>query len=743
MKHIVPLAVLFASLPLIAAQPPSANTAIVLPGLHENGVDLSGSAVSSQDVIDWEINHSDLVFGSYADTADNQRTQAVGYMYNQKLEMNSNWLEHELREKAEQQGIDFEDLFLHFAEDTVLAEVDKTHGENTILNRKPLIVGYTANEDHAGFWLYQASPWDADVFENFSSGGALYVYHSEPFDRLVLKFSKYAQGGEFWVEYPSSVDGNGKALTWERFTITTDKTLNMTKNQNVIWSVPTDWVRATTHDGSGVSYGGGQYFGSTYLRDGGKLYVARIRWSGSDPEHRPRLKEVKLKNSFQTVKLTDAPTETTDGKTIERWRKVRGFDASADLDGDNYLSWSEYKNRSNKQATARFRWESRVIPFGRMWNQNSSWALTNLANPNYLALMSDYYASIWSEQGLNGAYNDDTNKLLGPNQFHVYSGGRVTELGLVAGSKEADQLYQTQFAKFLKDLSERQSNSLISVNVGTANLLGRHGQQALTEAASLYLREHYIFPSTGFSGYAGIAKYWDNSVFANDGRSVIFQASTRYGRVQYFGNSQENWQQDQYAALAIYYLNSHPELSFFNQWNNGYVYGSDNTSADNFWQSGVPKNMAYQPSTLLAVSLGQPAQQIPEGYEPIPLMLSTETPYLADYTVVGDASQTSVVHADLPEGISHLLPTYTYFLYQSESIVVTGGPEDMVLAREFTKGKVLYRTDFFGKSSDFYQSEPVTVYLDTPMRVVGADGQVGNYVEEVTIGGYQGLFLLY
>lgn len=511
----------------------------------------------------------------------------------------------------------------------------------------------------------------------------------------------------------------------------------------MIWSVPTDWVRATTHDGSGASYGGGQYFGSTYLRDGGKLYVARIRWSGNDPEHRPRLKEVKLKNSFQTVKLTDAPTETTDGKTIERWRKVRGFDASADLDGDNYLSWSEYKNRGNKQATARFRWESRVIPFGRMWNQNSSWALTNLANPNYLALMSDYYASTWSEQGLNGAYNDDTNKLLGPNQFHVYSGGRVAELDVVAGSEAADQLYQTQFAKFLQELSVRQSNSLISVNVGTANLLGRNGQQALTEAASLYLREHYVFPSTGFSGYAGIAKYWDNSVFASDGRSVIFQASTRYGRVQYFGNSQDNWQQDQYAALAIYYLNSHPELSFFNQWNNGYVYGSDNTSADNFWQSGVPKNMAYQPSALLAVDLGLPAQQIPEGYEPIPLMLSTETPYPADYTVVGDASQTSVVHADLPEGISHLLPTYTYFLYQSESTVVTGGPEDMVLAREFTKGKVLYRTDFFGKSRDFYISEPVTVYLDTPMRVVGADGQVGDYVEEVIIGGYQGLFLLY
>ncbi|GAL33379.1 hypothetical protein JCM19240_2075 [Vibrio maritimus] len=661
MKPIVPFAVLFASFTLSAAQYPSANMAIILPGLHENGVDPTGSSISSQEVIEWELNHSDVVFGSYSDAADNQRTQAVGYMYNQKLEMNASWLEHELRERAEQQGINYEDLFLHFAEDTVLAEVDKTHGENTILNRKPMIVGYTANEDHAGFWLYQAPPWDADVFENYASGGALYVYHSEPFDRLVLKFSQYAQGGEFWVEYPSSVDGNGKALTWERFNVTKDKTLNMTKNQNVIWSVPTDWVRATTHDGSGASYGGGQYFGSTYLRDGGKLYVARIRWTGVDPDHRPRLQEVKLKNSFQTVKLTDAPTETIDSKAIERWRKVRGFDESADLNGDDYLSWSEYKNRSNKQATARFRWESRVIPFGRMWNQNSSWALTHLANPNYLTLMNEYYAANWSELGLNGAYNDDTNKLIGPNQFLVYSGGRVAELDLMVGSEAADRLYQTQFAKFLKDLSTLQSGSLISVNVGTANLLGRNGQQALAEAASLYLREHYIFPSTGFSGYAGIAKYWDNSVFAQDGRSVIFQASTRYGRVQYFGHSQENWLLDKYSALAIFYLNSHPDVSYFNQWNSGYVYGSDNTTLDNYWQQNVPKNMAYQPSRLLSVDLGVPAGRVPDGYTPIPLMLSTTTPYLADYTIIGDSSQTSVVHVDLPEGIGHLLPTYTYF----------------------------------------------------------------------------------
>lgn len=517
----------------------------------------------------------------------------------------------------------------------------------------------------------------------------------------------------------------------------------MTKNQNIIWNMPPDWVRATTHDGSGQSYGGGQYFGSTFIRDGGRLYVTRITWQGDNIEHRPRLKEVRLKNSFPTVKPADAPATTADGKTIERWRKVRGFDISADLNGDNYLSNSEYKNRSNKNATARFRWESRVIPFGRMWNQQSSWALTNLSNSEYLQAVHDYYSANWASQGLNGAYNDDTNKLIGPNQFHILSGGNVEELGKVAGTQEAIELYQNQFSNFLKSLSSLESDSLISVNIGTANLYGRNGQSHLLDAASLYLREHYLFPSTGFSGYAGISKFWDNSALARKGKKVIFQATTRYGRVAYFGNSEDNWKNDQYSSLAIYYLNYQFAHSYFNQWNSSYIYGSNNTTADNFWKNGVAKNIAYRPSELLSVDLGTPSDVIPDGYQPISLMLSTQTPSPADYTIIGDSTMNEAVHNDLPDGVAEIDPTYTYFAYRSDRDVVQGGPEEMVLAREFTKGRVLYRTDFHGKNADYFSAPKLTILLEKPMRPVDSNGNIGDYVTQVEIGGYEGLFLLY
>ncbi|MEC7939994.1 MAG: hypothetical protein VX212_05525, partial [Pseudomonadota bacterium] len=111
--------------------------------------------------------------------------------------------------------------------------------------------------------------------------------------------------------------------------------------------------------------------------------------------------------------------------------------------------------------------------------------------------------------------------------------------------------------------------------------------------------------------------------------------------------------------------------------------------------------------------------------------------------IVGKASQPRTDHPDLPNGKVSLLPTHAYFLYQSDKQVVEGGPEDMVIAREFDHGRVLYSTDFYGKNADFYAAEKISIRLDPPMKPVSADGRVGEYIDEVQIDGYQGLILLY
>lgn len=124
-------------------------------------------------------------------------------------------------------------------------------------------------------------------------------------------------------------------------------------------------------------------------------------------------------------------------------------------------------------------------------------------------------------------------------------------------------------------------------------------------------------------------------------------------------------------------------------------------------------------------------------------MLSTTHSTPSDYTIVGDSTKHQVVHADLPNGKVQLLPTYTYFLYRSETNIVEGGPQEMVLAREFEHGRVLFRTDFYGKNPDFYSAPKLNIPLKKPMRPVDTNGNIGDYVKEVTLSGYQGLLLLY
>lgn len=239
----------------------------------------------------------------------------------------------------------------------------------------------------------------------------------------------------------------------------------------------------------------------------------------------------------------------------------------------------------------------------------------------------------------------------------------------------------------------------------------------------------------------GINKFWDNSVLAAAGKKTTLQATTRFGRVQFFGNSQANWAADQYSSLAIFYLNYHVGKTYFNQWNSSFVYGSDNTTTDNYYDANIAKNIAYQPTNLLAFDLGSPTNTVPAGNNPISLMLSTQTP-LSDYSIVGDSTSTFLVHADLPGGMIDIQPTYTYFAYQAGQ-VVPGAPADMVLARDFTNGRVLYRTSFGGKDPNFFAAAPVVINLEQPMRILDHSGVLGQYVTQVELEGYEGLILSY
>lgn len=76
-------------------------------------------------------------------------------------------------------------------------------------------------------------------------------------------------------------------------------------------------------------------------------------------------------------------------------------------------------------------------------------------------------------------------------------------------------------------------------------------------------------------------------------------------------------------------------------------------------------------------------------------------------------------------------------------ITVPGAPADMVLARDFTNGRVLYRTSFSGKDPNFFAAAPVVINLEQPMRILDHSGVLGQYVTQVELKGYEGLILSY
>lgn len=44
---------------------------------------------------------------------------------------------------------------------------------------------------------------------------------------------------------------------------------------------------------------------------------------------------------------------------------------------------------------------------------------------------------------------------------------------------------------------------------------------------------------------------------------------------------------------------------------------------------------------------------------------------------------------------------------------------------------------------ELYDAVKLTITLDVPMKPVDVNGNVGEYVTEIEIGGYEGRFLLY
>ena len=753
---------LFAST-TVASCFPSAAYGLVIPGGHEAAnpsSSVSDHFQTADSVKEWEIQHSATSFGGDFGPVDNSRLGVMlGYMYAQVLNFDPHDTEMAFRRRALDSGVDYEDFFLHFSEDTEIDPPNPEHASTTSLFGLPWVVGYTATAGHAGFWLYQSPPWDATAaWSGAATGGALYVYQFERFDEITLSLASAGRDGSMLIEYPSAVGTSSAsahgitvdrlATAWSALPLISDGTSALSRNGTIRWQPPADWVMASTHDGSGSTYGGtGPYFGQTRLRDGGVAYVLRISWvvdeANAQTAVAPTLTDVRLRRWVAPV------ADSTTSRAL-----LPGWDPANDADGDGYVSDAEASSRANPRCTARFRYESRALPWGRMWSAASSWCRVEPSNEQLTVWLAEWLNETWGAQGMGGAYNDDLLKLMGPAEYNVVSGGALEGYAHRANASALVVPYQEAFAAMLERIRAL-TRKWIAANISARNMFMEAATRVYLRTLSFLLREDYVTSATGLTGYFGHLKAWDVAAAARLGIRSLLQCQLRHGRVLVHGvANRSDWEYEQESCVAQYYLLHFAGLTYLNIWGNRYWYGSANTwntgAAGNWWEAGVPMNVAYQPTSLLQADIGEPQPDdtaaILADEEPIQYMVRTQVP-LSDYTLVGWSNESLLRHAELNEsGALETLRSNVYYAQREpDSVHIPGAPQSAVLARRYTKGLVLFRTSLFGGQEDFMDSLseefPLKGWYRRVSRVAGSS-KLSEPSSAIRLHGYEGAILL-
>ncbi|PSU32142.1 hypothetical protein C9I99_19810 [Photobacterium lutimaris] len=658
---------------------PSTGTAWVLPGSWQETI-VDGSPVTAEQLKMWESQHADVVFGSMQDVEINRRMNAMGYMYAQKFDCRPGKQEAWLSRKALSLGIDVEDGYLHFAEDTQLAMNKPNKGLDYLLEGRPYHLLLIRNGQFSTARLpIKLEPDDR-----------LVMFASYPFERLSVKagglpnIARHVTDKEGNVGKWRPLDVEWHILSGDDWAIRYEGQLQLEQP----WHSALPWYQGRQLN-----------TGEPGLGAGLRVWMLELAWR--------------------------QPTQV-ESLAITPWLEVRkqrilipGWDPANDVNGDGYVNHREYSSRTNRQASARFRHQARLIPAGYMW-PGTCWYRVNFLDNAFNKLHAQWYQEDWQQQGLSGAYNDDMAKLLGDNQFTVISGGEVRELAMIVGTKQAEFEYAKQLARFLKQVKTLTGTQWLAANISELNLWHyAPWPPELREVIDVWLREHYLTPAIGLDR---LQRYWDNFALASQQDKSLIMASTKGGRSQYSPSDPAAWQQDIETGLAQYYLFNVPGLTYYHSWNQSYRYGSGNTKLSNWYQAGIAKNVAYQPTAMLEVDIGLP-ESAPVGTE----------------RVIFDNQGEQANSAATEIGGIPLQPSGWYWLQRSGWF--GGFPAQGVIARRYSKGLVLYRGARERNQAEFFSVLPLEVDLDGNYQQVNIDGSLGPEVNQVSLAGYQGMVL--
>lgn len=566
---------MFWSLTTQAQVYPSTEVAWVLPGQWE-APKVPLKQKSAEDVLAWEMAHSDLVFGSFQDPQKNRQTTAIGYMYAQKFDCRPQEKEAFLMQTTSiTDRFDMESAYLHFAEDTVLTGKTFSTGINYLLNGEiyHLILERKGN--------YQTARLPLAIQPN----DTIFVLSSYPFDAIFVdathkpSFSAPIRNLQDEITGWQSISANWQNQEAQFSQRVGDKpTFPQVKDRTLNTGIKT-------------------------LEQGLKIWALKLTWQQAAQLTSLRLPSYLQKNDNEIT--------------------ILGWDPKNDLNHDGYLDKKEFLQRPNKKASAKFIEQARIISIGHHW-PGGCWYRTNLSDPTFYPYYAKWYDQHWQTLGLNGAYNDDLAKLLGDNQFTPIKGGKLLEMpNITVGNTQATKIYGKQLASFFHYFKKRYPQYQLSANISEYNPWQYAAwPPELIDVLDIWLREHYLRPSIGLKR---LQKNWDNFALAQQGDKSLLMNTTKQGRSFYQPQSQQAWHTDIETGLALYYFFNVPQHTYFNSWNQTWRYGSHNTSTQIWYRAGVPQNLAYHPQALLEINIGTPSTS-PKGY---PIVNWIDSPHQA------------------------------------------------------------------------------------------------------------------
>lgn len=692
---------------------PSAGTAWVINGQQQAALapDWQQQFDSASAVSQWEDEHADISIGGSYNQYEAKKITQLGYMYSQKLEWVMGEKEQQLRLWMAEQQQDYESLFLHFQHDTQFEIPTNKHALHTPLYGMPEFVAIqqTSTLTQQGQITRLSMPMQTAL--PLKNNQTFYVFSSEKLTGLDIEFTgKQLAKANITIAHASQ-DFSSKSLEYAWQPLLTQP-LSATLNSR--WSLPTSWPRVAISPQLSAQLGG------QLAIKNARFYILKITVNHLDSE--AKLTKIRLPSWYQFSQ-----------KASKRYVTIPGWDPLNDSNKDGYIDDREYQQRSNRNASARLPYQARLIPLGRMWSEGSSFCYVNLFSGDNRVLLSNFLQQRWQQQGQQGAYNDSLFHVPNHSQFPTVSGGQILELQMPV--RQAGAFYWQSLSAFNKGLQGSNQQAWVGANISDLNLFTEPGLQPLTDGFNFFVREDYIHPSLGLSQQRGLLQRWEHFALSAQGkRSVLMAHMRKGGKVRWHGDSKVNWQHDQTTNLAIFYLLNNPQLDFYQQWNHSFYYSSKNTRDDNYYQAGIPHNVAYQPTAMLQQDLGKPISA-PANYPAVEYRDKANKPL-----ALSSDSQLTLNKKTLT-----ITPSHWFYLYRKTSLTLpwkNAVPQEAVIARQYQQGLILYYTDRHGKNKKFSEQASTTVDLPGPYRRLNANGSLGQVMNKITLTGYQGVILI-